>query len=479
MDFLNVSDGIICDSQKKPVHLHGVNIGGWMNMENFINGYSGSESALKTLMARELGVEKTTFFFDRMLDYFFNEEDVRFLHDSGVNVIRLPLNYRHFEKDDAPYEYLEKGFQRLDKVLDWCEKYNVYVLLDLHSVQGWQNCDWHCDNSSRITQFWTQKVFQDRFYALWQEIARRYRDRAVVAAYNLINEPLSNAPFGRFLRDDQYQADWDKLNSIYQKAIQAIRKVDAKHILMLEGDYYSVLFEKMDRPSDPNLIFSSHNYIGVSTSNLDHYPIEVDGTLWNKDQVKEQFAKTEAYRVTQKYQIPLLVGEFGFSNSHATGRTGGQIYAFSDQIKTLTEFGAHWTFWTYKDISSMGWIQLDPESDYMHTIRPMLQAKEALRTDFGWLGGFPGEVEKHINGLSSIISSFIPEVDSATNKRYFAQAAMSTYTADQLQWLFVDEFRGKSEKQLDKILQSLQFENCIQNTELNQILKSRFAEPAK
>ncbi len=476
MDFLNISSGKIVDQQKRQVHLHGVNIGGWMNLENFINGFPGSESALRALMAREIGTEKATFFFDRLLDYFFNEDDIRFLHNAGVNVVRLPLNYRHFENDSTPYEYSEKGFERLNQILEWCEKYGIYVLLDLHSVQGWQNCDWHCDNSSRNTQFWGQKVFQDRFYALWKEIAHRYCGRSVIAAYNLINEPLSNAPFGRFLDDEKYQADWPNFNRIYREAIQTIRSVDPDHIIMLEGDYYSVLFEKIDRPIDSNILFSSHNYLSIGTSPLEKYPTQIDGILWNKEQIKKQFVETEAYRITTQFQIPLLVSEFGFHNHHANRKIGPQIYAFADQIHAYNECNIHWTFWTYKDISSMGWIQLNPESEYLHTIKPLLDAKNVLQTDFGWLSGFHGDVKIHINALNKIISSFLPQVDPATNKRYFAQAAMSTYTADQLQWQFVNAFTNTTETQIDKILQSFQLKNCIQSQEFNHILENCFRE---
>jgi hypothetical protein len=474
MEFLSIRNGKIVNSQGIPVHLHGVNVGGWMNMENFIDGYSGSESALRASMARELGAEKAAFFFDRLLDYFFAEADVKFLHENGVNLLRLPLNYRHFETDDAPYEYLEAGFKRLDEALGWCEKYGVYVLLDLHSLPGWQNCDWHCDNSSRVNQFWGQKVFQDRFYALWKEIARRYRGRAVVAAYDIINEPLSNAPFGRFVRDDQYQADWQNFNRINQETIRTIRSVDDAHIIMLEGDYYSVLFDKIDRPSDPNVLFSNHNYIGVGTSALETYPIEIDGVLWNAEKIRQQFIETEGYRVAQKDQVPLLVSEFGFNNVHASGKTGAQIQAFADQIRAYNSTGVHWTFWTYKDIGSMGWLQLNPDSPYLRAIAPLLEAKDVLRTDFGWLGGFSPEVEEHIDALSRIIGRYLPEVDPAANKRYFAQAAMSTYTADQLQWRYITPFIGKTESQIDEILQSFKLENCIHNYELDRLLTDLF-----
>ena len=36
----------------KPVVLRGVGLGGWMNMENFINGYPGSEHGVRAEIGR-------------------------------------------------------------------------------------------------------------------------------------------------------------------------------------------------------------------------------------------------------------------------------------------------------------------------------------------------------------------------------------------------------------------------------------------
>lgn len=157
MERLEVSNGKIKTASGKPVALRGTCVGGWMNMENFINGYPGDESGTRWVMAQTLGPAKAEFFFDRMLDYFFNEEDIRFIKSCGATVVRLPVNYRHFERDDAPFQYLQKGFARLDQAVEWCARHGVYVIIDLHAVQGWQNTDWHCDNPSRQTLFWNQK----------------------------------------------------------------------------------------------------------------------------------------------------------------------------------------------------------------------------------------------------------------------------------------------------------------------------------
>ena len=113
MEFLRVSGTHIVNASGKKVRLRGTCPGGWMNMEDFINGHPGAEHTLRAQMADVLGPAKAQFFFDRLLDYFFNEDDVIFLRKAGAAVVRIPLNYRHFEDDAAPFKYKEAGFARL------------------------------------------------------------------------------------------------------------------------------------------------------------------------------------------------------------------------------------------------------------------------------------------------------------------------------------------------------------------------------
>jgi len=117
MDFLSVKANQIVDARGRSMRLRGTCVGGWMNMEDFINGYSGAEHTLRHEMASVLGESRAGFFFERLLDHFFNESDVEYLRSLGTTVLRIPLNYRHFEDDSAPFVYKEAGFARLDRVL--------------------------------------------------------------------------------------------------------------------------------------------------------------------------------------------------------------------------------------------------------------------------------------------------------------------------------------------------------------------------
>ena len=158
------------------VFLRGVGLGGWMNMENFITGFPGNEEAFRKVVGRALGEEKAAYFFERFLDYFFTDEDARFIRSLGLNLVRLAFNYRHFEDDMHPFVLRESGFRHLDRVIESCAKHDLYTILDLHAAPGCQNQDWHSDNPSAQALFWQHRHFQDRAVWLWEIIAERYKD---------------------------------------------------------------------------------------------------------------------------------------------------------------------------------------------------------------------------------------------------------------------------------------------------------------
>ncbi len=172
-----------------PVVLRGLGLGGWMNMENFITGYAGSESQMRRAMNRVLGPAGASAYFERFLEVFFTDEDAAFLQSLGVNSLRIPFSYRHFEDDDRPFEIKEQGFVLLDGVIEACARHGIYTILDLHAAPGAQNQHWHSDNPTQWAHFWAHRQFQDRVVALWERIAERYRANPWVAGYNPVNEP--------------------------------------------------------------------------------------------------------------------------------------------------------------------------------------------------------------------------------------------------------------------------------------------------
>src|SRR5919112_5890320 len=96
------------------VVLRGVGLGGWMSMENFITGYPATESQHRRALRRVLGDEAYERFFERFYRAFFGPDDAALLAGMGLNSVRIPFNYRHFEDDERPFTLKEEGFARLD-----------------------------------------------------------------------------------------------------------------------------------------------------------------------------------------------------------------------------------------------------------------------------------------------------------------------------------------------------------------------------
>ncbi|TEU21760.1 MAG: glycoside hydrolase family 5 protein [Anaerolineales bacterium] len=455
-DFLRVRGSEIVNGRGEVVRLGGFCLGGWMNMENFITGCPGHESGMRTAVARVLGEAKAQFFFERFLHYFITEDDLRFLKDLGCTAVRVALNYRHFESDDQPFEYKLEGFTLLDKVIGWARAQQLYVILDLHAVQGWQNGGWHCDNPGREAHFWGQKVFEERAVALWEELARRYRDEPFVAGYNVMNE------------SDADEVVW--LNRFYRRVTNAIRAIDPDHILFLEGNRYSQQFDQLDPPFDGNTVYSSHNYV-VPGLEDGRYPGEFDGEFYDRERLEGSYLERTAFM--REHGVPHWFGEFGCIYTDSALEPS-RLRVMADLIDIAEEQGDHWTIWTYKDIGKMGLVYADPESEWMQRTRSVREAKTTLRCD-SWIERHEAEIGRLIQQISERTRMAVADLpgDWANLDETLRRAICDGVLSRMLLPAFAEQFRGMSEDEIDRMMQSFALHNCVRREGLTQLIKAR------
>ncbi|MCL1997141.1 MAG: glycoside hydrolase family 5 protein [Turicibacter sp.] len=476
MELLQVKNGKIT-AAGKDFWLRGVCIGGWMNMEDFINGYPGTETGIRRHIRDVLGEKVGRYFFERLLDNFFNEDDVVFLKKLGVTCVRIALNYKHFEDDLTPFEYKEDGFVRLENAIKACEKHGIYAVLEMHVVPGWQNCHWHGDNERGASLFWTHKHFQDRLSGLWCEIARRYKGRAAVAGYELMNEPCSNTPNGDHPFDfyENYRPNWEIINAVYKRLVADIRAIDSEHIIFMEGDNYGRFFDGLDAPFSENLAYSAHSY-AMSGFGPNAYPghFGADQTYWDKNRHRLEFTNHQAYIFTQKHNAPCWVSEFGSQYHGPAEQVPDRVRSMGDQLAVYNECGAHWTAWTYKDAGVMGWVTLDPESELMQIIQPIQQMKKKLGAE-NFVALFepcPGR-EK-----AAELADFMMDVSHApynrrSNQLAFNYVALTGYAAALLQPMYAARFRNMTETDIDRLMSAYRIKNCRENAALLEVVKER------
>ncbi len=446
LPWIRVDGQRLADESGNTVLLTGFGLGGWMNLENFIMGYPGSEQEIRRLMREAMGDEAYRAFFDEFLDGFFGDADAALLASLGLNSVRLAVNHRHLEDDS--------GFARLDRVITILARHGLHSIIDLHALPGGQNEHWHSDNPTHVAQFWAHRPLQDRVVHLWEALADRYKDRPEVAGYNPINEPSDRT--GKVV-----------LN-FYQRLERAIRAVDPRHVLFLDGNKYSSDFSPLRAWTElpENVVFTAHDYAlpGIA-GDARGYPGMVRGEHFDRATIEQTFLRrTEFMRETG---TPIWIGEFG---PVYPAEDEWRYRLLRDQLEIYREHGASWSLWTYKDIGLQGLAFARPESPYLAHIRPVLETKARLGVD-SWAGRDAGVCEV-LDPIEALFDREFPEYDPWPwgRRQHIALLVRHILLAEPLAERYASLFRGMTPERARELAASFRLENCAVRTNLGSLL---------
>ncbi len=458
--FLKVSGKNIVNRKGEAVLLRGVCVGGWLNMENFITGYPSSEQAQRKAILKAVGPESYRRFFERLAGDFFAEGDADFIKSLGLNLVRIPINYRHFEDDMHPLVIKEEGFRHLDRAVSLCAERGIYTILDLHSLPGGQNQAWHSDNPTHRALFWEHRHFQERVNAIWRAIAARYKGNPWVAGYNPLNEPADPS--------ESYVADY------YDEIAAEIRSVDPDHIIFLEGNCYSRDFF-MFKHVIPNVVYTNHDYALPGFVDGGPYPGVSRGRYVDRNALRDTFLQRSEFMLSR--DLPIWVGEFGPVYTGDPARDAVRYQVLEDQLQIYDEFKVSWAIWTYKDIGLQGLAYTRPDSSWNRFVRPVTEKKARLATD-RWgttdehirdvMGPIEKLMEREFPGYNPFPSGVSWQICRLVREILFAEAVVPE---------FGKLFEGASGPKLEELASSFRFDKCAVRDKLAAALKAH-ARPA-
>ena len=113
------------------------------------------------------------------LDTFITEKDIARIASWGLDHVRLPIDYDNFENEDGSDK--EYGYAYIDSCIEWCRKYKLNMVLDLHKTYGYI-----FDDEAHLLEFFHEKPLQERFYGIWRKLIDRYAKDADIMMF----EPL-------------------------------------------------------------------------------------------------------------------------------------------------------------------------------------------------------------------------------------------------------------------------------------------------
>lgn len=334
--FLHNQDGIIVNDFGEEVILRGWGMGNWDNPEGFMLGTQSGFGlfepgkyapmgrmdrgrSMDQILRETCGTKYAEEFWKRWRRLYLTEEDIALLSRRGYNSVRLPIRAGSFLYEEPGITYNEDSFAMLNDVLDWCETYQVYAVVDFHAATAGQSgipCDDGVDNGQHL---YDDEESMERMFLLMEEFMRRYKDRWIIGAYDCINEPISMTPRREELTP--------KLVYFYEEMIRRCRKIDQKHLFLLNGTQFSSLTYFFDHEFDPEY----HNW-GIS---LHAYEMVVP----------EVASLASVLRTCREQKICLWMGETGGRNEHAWQTTMYEI---------LAEYHAGYNLWCWKTVEGAG-----------------------------------------------------------------------------------------------------------------------------
>jgi hypothetical protein len=343
--------------------IKGINLGGWLMMEGYIlAGRNIPESSFKKEFAKKYGAKGLAEFERLFRDNFISEADFKNISDMGANTVRLPFNCRLIET--RPYKYDKQGLAYLEKALSWADKYGLKIILDLHAAPGAQNQDWHSDSNGKA-MFWKKQEFQDRACALWQALADKFKDSPAILGYDILNEPVLA------------KSKKEVLIRFYQAAVKAIRQVDKKNKIFLEGNTWATDIEGLEAALSDNVGISIHSYAPLEyTFNLvpcQSFPGRSGGCVWDENILLKHLSQYADF--AKKNKTDIWVGEFGIN---WRGGFYGEEKYLAGIFKAFQKLSFGYTYWTYKAVAN----SVFPDGVYQFTVNPGYVRREG--PVYGW-----------------------------------------------------------------------------------------------
>src|SRR5688572_33291460 len=339
--FLKADGKIIVNEKGENVLLRGIGLGGWMLQEGYmlkVHG-QGQQYKIRSRIEELVGKERTENFYNTWLANHTRKIDIDSMKAWGFNSVRLPMHFNLYtlpvdmEPVKGENTWLEKGFQMTDSLLAWCKANKMYLILDLHAAPGGQGNDLNIsDRDDTKPSLWESEANQQKTIALWKKLAQRYAQEPWIGGYDLINEP--NWGFEDLANDKNglKEKKNEPLKKLLVDITRAIREVDNKHLIIIEGNGWGNNYNGILPTWDDNMVLSYHKY-------------------WNYN---NQASIQNILDTREKYNVPVWLGETG-ENSNVW---------FTEAIQLLEKNNIGWAWWPLKKLGNNNPIQIPTNPEY-------------------------------------------------------------------------------------------------------------------
>jgi aryl-phospho-beta-D-glucosidase BglC (GH1 family) len=284
-------------------------------------------------------------------------ENLSELKKMGANVVRFRFKVNS-TKDGKAFAELGAGWdQALDQMQHAIARAQKAGLKVIPMLAGDDLSDQYKASGH---DFWTDPQLTEILCKIWRDVAVKllpYRD--TIWAYDIYNEPLDR---------DQMPYAPRQWRSIAKAIVQAIRQVDTQSWVVYECGPGGLEwgFAGLKPLPDERVIYSSHFYsphefthqgvhhiegtdLAQAMKEINvRYPSTVNGLYWDQKQIEKNLDVVRQFQ--DKYQVPILIGEFSVIR---WAPPKDAEYYLSDLIDIFERHGWSWVYHGFREFN--GW----------------------------------------------------------------------------------------------------------------------------
>lgn len=254
------------------------------------------------------------------------EEYFQLIENAGFDAVRIPIRWSAHAAPSEPYTIAPSFFERVDWAIDQALSKGLLAVINMHHYEEiMQDPEGH----------------EERFLAMWEQIADRYQDYPDELIFEVLNEP--SAALG--------PSSWNRL---LVKAIDTVRKTNPNRTIIVgPANWNNIdMLGFLEVPEeDDNIIVTVHYYNPFQFTHQGAEWVSGSdpwlGTTWEGTPAEEKAVTKDLDKAAawgEKHNRPIYVGEFGaYSKADMDSRARWTSFV----ARQAEERDMSWSYWEF------------------------------------------------------------------------------------------------------------------------------------
>lgn len=327
--------------------IRGVNLSGWFILEPWVTPslFAATGASNDGELQQVLGPAAYNERIREHYETFISELDFKRMSAMGLNAVRIPLPWYAFGSQNEHESYIS-CIDYIDRAMEWANKYEMKVLLDLATVPGGQGdsnssattsdivADWHSSANGRATAL-----------EVLERLAERYGEQDPLLGIELLDSPVMSVRTGLFSASVGIPSHY--LRNFYRDAYEVVRRhMPTRKIVVFSDSGHPGAWKRfMAGDQYQNVVMDLHLY---------HFRDETAQDITTPRGLTSAIQRNKALiHEAKSLKFPVIVGEWSgaavFSGSSVTpeGRRAYERVFVSNQLATF-DAADGWFFQTWK-----------------------------------------------------------------------------------------------------------------------------------